>query len=94
MQQEAPRAIFEPLALLESVLDMKAWGVTLLLAGGLVTGGCASDSTSVPIAEGIFAELGAPLPSATAEQLAVTVRWPRMDAGRCNSAVLPALVPR
>ena len=31
-------------------------------------------STSVPIAEGIFAELGAPLPSATAEQLATFER--------------------
>ena len=62
--------MFELLALRESVLDMKAWGVTLFLAGGLLTGSCASDSTTVPIAEGIFAELGAPLPSASAEQLA------------------------
>jgi CxxC motif-containing protein (DUF1111 family) len=36
---------------------------------GALSFGCASDAT-VPIADGIFGELGAPLPSATPEQLA------------------------
>jgi CxxC motif-containing protein (DUF1111 family) len=60
--------------LLDSILDMKFWGATLALylAGAWVLG-CASDAP-VPVADGIFAELGAPLPSATPEQLAAFER--------------------
>jgi CxxC motif-containing protein (DUF1111 family) len=49
---------------------MKPWGAMLALSmmGALPTG-CASDAP-VQVAEGIFAELGSPLPSATPEQLA------------------------
>ena len=53
---------------------MKAWGAVLALSlmGALPTG-CASDAP-VPVADGIFGELGAPLPSATPEQLAAFER--------------------
>jgi CxxC motif-containing protein (DUF1111 family) len=53
---------------------MKAWGAMLALSmTGALPIGCASDAP-VPVADGIFAELGAPLPSATPEQLAAFQR--------------------
>jgi CxxC motif-containing protein (DUF1111 family) len=53
---------------------MKAWGAMLALSmTGTLPVGCASDAP-VPVADGIFAELGAPLPSATPEQLAAFQR--------------------
>ena len=44
-----------------------------LLIGGALVHGCASDAAA-PSADGIFAELGAPLPSATPEQVAAFER--------------------
>ena len=53
---------------------MKAWGAVLALSlVGALPVGCASDAP-VPVANGIFGELGAPLPSATPEQLAAFER--------------------
>jgi CxxC motif-containing protein (DUF1111 family) len=53
---------------------MKAWGAVLALSlVGALPVGCASDAP-VPVADGIFGELGAPLPSATPEQLAAFER--------------------
>ncbi|NOQ83350.1 MAG: hypothetical protein GQ551_05025, partial [Myxococcales bacterium] len=53
---------------------MKVWCVALALCiGGAAAGGCASDAT-VPVAEGIFADLGSPLPAATPEQVATFER--------------------
>jgi CxxC motif-containing protein (DUF1111 family) len=72
--QRERRAIFDLLTLLDSVLDMKAWGVALVLCiGGAAASGCASDAT-VQVADDIFAPLGAPLPAATPEQLAAFER--------------------
>ncbi|MBW1758355.1 MAG: hypothetical protein JRJ80_19605, partial [Deltaproteobacteria bacterium] len=60
--------------MLDSILDMKAWGAMLALSmTGALPIGCASDAP-VQIADGIFADLGAPLPSATPEQLAAFQR--------------------
>jgi CxxC motif-containing protein (DUF1111 family) len=48
---------------------MKFWRAGLVLCvGGAWAVGCASETT-VPMAEGIFGELGSPLPSATPEQI-------------------------
>ena len=53
---------------------MKLCCATLVLCmGGALAIGCASDTTA-PVADGIFAELGAALPSATPEQLAAFER--------------------
>ena len=68
------RAIFDPLVLLDSVIDRKAWSLALVLCiGGASTVGCASDAT-VEIADDIFGELGSPLPSASPEQVATFER--------------------
>ena len=49
---------------------MKVWSAALALGMvGASAAGCASEA-AVPVADGIFAELGAPLPSATPEQRA------------------------
>ena len=71
--REQPRGIFESLALLDAILDMKLCGVRLALCIGVASmWGCASDTanSTQEVADGIFAELGAPLPSATPEQTA------------------------
>ena len=53
---------------------MKVWGAALAICvGGVLAEGCASETT-VPVADGIFAELGSPLPSATPEQIAAFER--------------------
>ncbi len=53
---------------------MKPWGVALVLCiWGASVPGCAPDTT-VEIADGIFGELGSPLPSATPDQVAVFER--------------------
>ncbi|MGB3052556.1 MAG: di-heme oxidoredictase family protein [Polyangiales bacterium] len=60
--------------LLDSTFETVVRGVGLVLFwGGTLALGCASD-TAVPGADGIFAELGSPLPSATAEQVAAFER--------------------
>lgn len=53
---------------------MKVWGAALAIClGGVLAQGCASETT-MPVADGIFAELGSPLPSATPEQIAAFER--------------------
>ncbi len=55
-------------------MNLKAWSATLALCtAGLWGGSCAHD-TSEQVAEGIFAELGAPLPSASPQELATFER--------------------
>ena len=65
---------FRSLALLDSALDMKTWGAALAICvGGVWLGSCASETT-VQVADGIFAELGSPLPSAAPDQIAAFER--------------------
>ncbi|MGB7475847.1 MAG: di-heme oxidoredictase family protein [Polyangiales bacterium] len=60
--------------MLDSIFETVVRGVGRgLILGGALVHGCAPD-TSVPGADGIFAELGAPLPSATPEQVAAFER--------------------
>ncbi len=60
--------------MLDSSFETVVRGVRLaLLIGGALVHGCASDAAA-PSADGIFAELGAPLPSATPEQVAAFER--------------------
>jgi CxxC motif-containing protein (DUF1111 family) len=60
--------------LLDSLMDLKALSAVLALCIGSVTGfGCAPETTG-QIADGIFAELGAPLPFASPEERAAFER--------------------
>ena len=79
------RVIFDGLALLDSILHMKVWCAALVLCvGGALAVGCASETT-VPVAEGIFAELGLPLPFGHAR----TDRGIRARAGGRPSPIHP-----
>jgi len=61
-------------ALLDSVCAMRCRGTAIFVCmGGMLAANCTSD-TSIEVADDIFAELGSPLPSATADEVAAFER--------------------